>query len=86
MDLWNKRLSIYIQTKKNQQRKYVEQIIPSGETTVLDVEFRICRELTVHLISAGGFDGAVVHVNGTESPTLASDGPDMETCAGATEI
>lgn len=36
-------------------------ILPSGETDVLDVAFRTCRPLTIHFISAGGFDGAVVH-------------------------
>lgn len=60
--------------------------LPSGETTVFDVEFRICRELTDHFISAGGFDGAVAHVSGTVSPIRASDGPDIETWVGATEI
>lgn len=61
-------------------------IIPSGLTTVLDVAFLICLPPTIHFISAGGFDGAVAHCNGTGSPTLASDGPDIETCVGATEI
>lgn len=60
--------------------------IPSGLTTVLDVAFLICLPPTIHFISAGGFDGAVAHCNGTGSPTLASDGPDIETCVGATEI
>lgn len=46
--------------------------------------FRTCRPLTIHFISAGGFDGAVVHCSGTGSPTLASEGPDIDTCVGAT--
>lgn len=58
--------------------------IPSGDTTVLDVAFLACRPEIIHFISAGGLDGAVVHCNGTGSPTLASDGPEMETCNGAT--
>lgn len=53
--------------------------VPSGEATVFDVAFRICRPLTIHFISAGGFDGAVVHCNGTMSPTLASVAPVIET-------
>lgn len=59
--------------------------LPSGLTTVRDVALRIWRPPTVHLISAGGFDGAVVHVSGTTSPTRASLLPDMETCVGATK-
>lgn len=58
--------------------------VPSGETTVFDVAFRICRPLTIHFISAGGFDGAVVHCSGTMSPTLASVAPVIETWVGAT--
>lgn len=52
---------------------------PSGETIVLDVEFRYCLPATIHLISAGGFEFDVVHVNGTGSPTLASVGPEIVT-------
>lgn len=59
--------------------------VPSGETTVLDVAFRICRPLTIHFISAGGFEGAVVHCSGTMSPTLASVAPVIETWVGATD-
>lgn len=58
---------------------------PSGEITVRLVEFRSCRPPTVHLISAGGLDGAVVHWRGTGSPTRASVGPLIDTCEGATE-
>jgi hypothetical protein len=57
---------------------------PSGETTVLEVAFLTCLPATIHLISAGGFEFAVVQVKGTGSPTLASVGPDMVTCAGET--
>lgn len=57
---------------------------PSGLTVVRDVALRICRPPTIHLISAGGFDAAVVHVSGTISPTRASVDPDIETCVGAT--
>lgn len=52
---------------------------PSGETTVLEVALRTCRPATIHLISAGGLLFAVVHVNGTGSPTLASVGPEIVT-------
>lgn len=58
---------------------------PSGETTVLEVAFLTCLPVTIHLISAGGFEFAVVHVKGTGSPTLASVGPEMVTCEGETE-
>uniref|UniRef100_A0A224XTP1 Putative secreted protein n=1 Tax=Panstrongylus lignarius TaxID=156445 RepID=A0A224XTP1_9HEMI len=37
----------------------------------------------VHFISAGGLLLAVVQVRGTASPTLASVGPEIVTCAGA---
>lgn len=67
-----------------EEKKTLEIALPSGETTVLDVAFRTCRPLTIHFISAGGFDGAVVHCSGTGSPTLASEGPDIDTCVGAT--
>lgn len=40
---------------------------------------------TIHLISAGGLEFAVVQVRGTGSPTLASVGPDIVTCEGETE-
>lgn len=53
--------------------------IPSGLTTVLDVVFLKCLPPTIHFISAGGFDGAVVQVNETTSPTLASDNPEIDT-------
>lgn len=72
------------ETKKKWKEKKLEIILPSGETDVLDVAFRTCRPLTIHFISAGGLDGAVVHWSGTESPTFASDGPDIDTCVGAT--
>lgn len=49
--------------------------IPSGETTVFEVAFRICFPATIHFISAGGFDGAVAHCSGTTSPTRASVAP-----------
>lgn len=58
---------------------------PSGETTVLAVALRICLPETIHFISAGGLLLAVVHVNGTGSPTLASVGPEIVTCAGETK-
>lgn len=58
---------------------------PSGDTTVLDVALRTCRPATIHLISAGGLEFAVVQVSGTGSPTLASVGPDMVTWAGETK-
>lgn len=58
---------------------------PSGETTVREVAFLTCRPATIHLISAGGFELAVVQVRGTGSPTLASVGPDIVTWAGETE-
>lgn len=45
-----------------------------------------CFPNTSHLISAAGFEGAVLHVRGTGSPTLASEGPEIVTCDGATEI
>lgn len=35
-------------------------------------------------MSAAGFDGAVLQVRGTGSPTLASEGPEMVTWEGAT--
>lgn len=60
--------------------------IPSGEMTVFEVTFRICFPPTIHLISAGGFDGAVVHCSGTISPTRASEAPCIVTCVGATKI
>lgn len=60
--------------------------IPSGETTVLETASLICRPPIIHLISAGGLDGAVVHCNGTGSPTRASDGPEMVTWVGATAL
>lgn len=59
---------------------------PSGDTTALDVVFRICLPATIHFISAGGLLFAVVHVNGTGSPTLASVGPEIVTWAGETKI
>lgn len=65
--------------KTKKKKKTLEIALPSGETTVLDVAFRTCRPLTIHFISAGGFDGAVVHCSGTGSPTLASEGPDIDT-------
>jgi hypothetical protein len=52
---------------------------PSGDTTVRLVAFRICLPATSHLITAGGLLLAVVHVRGTESPILASVGPEMLT-------
>lgn len=66
------------------EKKKLQIILPSGETDVLDVALRTCRPLTIHFISAGGLEGAVVHWSGTRSPTLASDGPDIDTCVGAT--
>lgn len=57
---------------------------PSGDTTVLEVAFLTCLPATIHLISAGGLEFAVVQVRGTGSPTRASVGPDMVTCAGET--
>lgn len=57
---------------------------PSGETTVLEVAFLTCLPATIHFISAGGFELAVVHVRGTGSPTLASVGPDIVTWDGET--
>lgn len=57
---------------------------PSGETIVLEVAFFTCLPPTIHLISAGGLLLAVVQVNGTGSPTRASVGPDIVTCAGET--
>lgn len=59
---------------------------PSGDTTVLEVAFLICLPATIHLISAGGLLFAVVHVSGTGSPTRASVGPNIVTCAGETKI
>lgn len=58
---------------------------PSGETTILDVAFLTCLPATIHFISAAGLLFAVVQVNGTGSPTLASVGPDIVTCAGETK-
>lgn len=58
---------------------------PSGETTVRDVAFRTCLPVTIHLISAGGFELAVVQVKGTGSPTRASVGPEIVTCEGETK-
>jgi len=58
--------------------------LPSGLTIVFEVALRTCRPPTIHLISAGGFDGAVVHVSGTISPTRASVGPITVTWVGAT--
>lgn len=60
--------------------------IPSGETTVFEVAFRICFAATIHFISAGGFDGAVAHCSGTTSPTRASVAPVIVTWVGATVI
>lgn len=42
------------------------------------------RPFTIHLISAGGLDGAVLHCSGISSFSRASDGPLMDTCDGAT--
>lgn len=61
-------------------------IKPSELTTVLEDAFLISCPPTIHLISARGFDGAVLHCNGTISPTLASEGPEIVTCVGATKI
>lgn len=61
-----------------------EFYIPSGETTVFEVAFRICFPATIHFISAGGFDGAVVHCSATTSPTRASVAPVIVTWVGAT--
>lgn len=58
---------------------------PSGEATVLEVAFLICLPATIHFISAGGFEFAVVQVKVTRSPTLASVLPDMVTRAGETK-
>jgi len=63
---------------------YRQQHLPSGLTIVFEVALRTCRPPTIHLISAGGFDGAVVHVSGTISPTRASVGPITVTWVGAT--
>lgn len=60
--------------------------LPSELTAVYDVAFLICFPLTIHLISAGGLEGAVEHCSWTTSFTRASDGPDMVTCVGATVI
>lgn len=60
--------------------------IPSGETTVFEVAFRICFPATIHFISAGGFDGAVAHCSGTTSPTRASVAPVIVTWVGATAM
>lgn len=58
---------------------------PSGEMTVLDVAFRTCLPATIHFISAGGLEFAVVQVRGTGSPTRASVGPEIVTWAGETK-
>lgn len=58
--------------------------VPSGETTVREVVFWMRRPFTIHLISAGGLDGAVLHCSGISSFSRASDGPAMDTCDGAT--
>lgn len=58
--------------------------LPSGLTIVLELALRICRPPSIHLISAMGFEGAVEQVKTTTSPTLASVGPEMVTCVGAT--
>lgn len=59
---------------------------PSGDTIVLEVALRTCRPVTIHFISAGGFEFPVVQVRGTTSPTLASVGPVIVTRAGETKI
>lgn len=58
--------------------------LPSGDTTVREVVFWMRRPFTIHLISAGGLDGAVLHCSGISSFSRASDGPLMDTCDGAT--
>lgn len=59
---------------------------PSGLTIVREVTFFSVLSPTIHQISARGFDGAVVHVIGTGSPTRASEGPETTTWAGETEM
>lgn len=49
-----------------------------------EVVFWMRRPFTIHLISAGGLDGAVLHCSGISSCSRASDGPAMDTCDGAT--
>jgi hypothetical protein len=52
---------------------------PSGDSALLLVAF--CRFLpfTIHLMSAGGFELAVLHERCTVSPTLPSVGPEIVT-------
>lgn len=57
---------------------------PSGAVKVRLVALRTCLVPTIHLISAGGFEFAVVHVNVTGSPTRDSVAPEIATWAGAT--
>ena len=57
---------------------------PSGDITVLLLASLWCFPSTSHLISAAGFEGAVLQLSGTGSPTRASDGPDITTWDGAT--
>lgn len=58
--------------------------LPSAETVVREVVFWMRRPFTIHLISAGGLEGAVAHCSGISSFSRASDGPVMATCDGAT--
>lgn len=59
---------------------------PSEDSIVLEVALRTCLPVTIHLISAGGFEFPVAHVRGTTSPTFASVGPVIETRDGETKI
>lgn len=58
---------------------------PSGDTIVFEVAFLTCLPVTIHLISAGGFELPVLQVKGTTSPTLASVGPVIVTREGETK-
>ena len=55
-----------------------------GSTLVALLFVRLCRPSTVHLISAAGYDGAVMHWKFTTSPWRASVGPVIVTCDGET--
>ena len=61
---------------------------PDGLVTVFVVWVSVdrVRLSTNHWIVAGGLEFSVIHSKFRLSPTLASEGPDNRTLAGATEI
>lgn len=63
----------------------VENQPPSMLFCVLYVELLSGRPLSDQLMRAGGLEGAVMQVNWTLSPTLASVAPEIVTSLGATK-